>query len=749
MSIPPTPRTLNPSLAKDLETICLKCLEREPFKRYSTTLELAEELDRFTTGEPIRARPITGLERAWRWCRRRPVVAGLIAGLFLSLSAGLLGVTFFWRQAERSANVARQSLYRSQMNLASVHLNNGDISGVREMLNRVATDPDVSRLRGFAWNYFDRQIAPVTPVANQGEPVTDVAISRDGDICASIGREPQIRVWDTRTGELVRSLVVDDELVFQSIDFSPTTMHLASGSVDGFVRIWNPLQDGRVMQQMQHGPRVVLVRFSPDGKRVLAAGISGAIRIWNVVDGTLLAELPTGKRGVTKEVRFSDDGKKVTVATEDGHLRVWDLERFKTDLQPELEFDSARKLEVIALSADGNLVAAGNYQGVLTLQTPGNSETFTHESFWGQIGDIEFLPGTPLLVVASIDGKLHFFDTDRQQVIRSLDTHALSAGLLARSANGKSLVVGSGDGSVTLVKLEGLTTPTILWRDEPVRDLEFLSGGTRLVATYDSDVPQIWNLETGESKPFAMGAAVTVKSVSAQPNGKLLAGGGREPNVVLWDVDSLAVVRELPIPPTGARSVQFSPLGRRLAVATRRGPVHIYLATNWDKPPVEVASSGKVNALTFSIDEQLLAIASENGNVELFDADSGALRESSIKVKSEPTALQFCDAGRVLAIGTTIGEIHLWETSSRRMWIVIKGHTARINVLAMLPNSQTLISAGRDKDLKLWDVPTGELIAPLAGHHRQIFSLAVTPDGQTIASGSLEGDIRIWNGGRK
>lgn len=746
---PPTPRTLNPSLAKDLETICLKCLEREPAKRYLTALELAEELDRFIAGEPIRARPITGLERAWRWCRRRPVVAGLIASLFLSLSAGLLGVTFFWRRAEHNANVVRQSLYRSQMNLASVHLVNGDISGVREMLNRVASAPQMPGQRDFVWNYFDRQIAPVTPVANQGEPVNDVAISRDGDVCASIGRDPQIRVWDARTGELVRSLVVDDKMVFQSIVFSPTTKQLASGSLDGFVRIWNPLQDGRVMQQMQHGPRVSLVRFSPNGKQVLTAGVSGAIRIWNVADGKLIAELPTGKRGATKEVRFSDDGKKITVATEDGHIRVWNLERITTDPQPDLEFDSARQLEVIALSADGKLVAAGNFQGTLTLQTPGNSATFTHESFWGMIGDIEFLSGTPLLVAASQDGKLHLFDTERRREVRSLDTHALSAGMLARSANGKSLVIGSGDGSVTLVKLEGLTKPSMLWRDKPVRDLEFLSGGTRLVAAYDSGEPHVWNLESGDSKPLALEPTRTIRSVSVQPNGKLLAGAGSEPSVVMWDSDSFAVVRELPIPPTGARIVQFSPLGRRLAVATRRGPVQIFPAANWDKSPVEIEPSGKVNALTFSADEQLLAVASENGSVEFFDTDAGGFSATSIKVKSEPTALQFCDDCHVLAIGTAVGEIHLWDTSSRQMRLVIKGHTARINTLATLPNSQTLVSGGRDKDLKLWDIPTGELIAPLAGHYRQIFTLAVSPDGQTIASGSLEGDIRIWKGGRK
>ena len=107
---PVPPRRLNPKIPRDLETIALKCLEKSPSRRYASAEALADDLSRFLEGRPIKARPVSPIEHAWRRCRRQPVIAALAATLFLTVIGSFLGLLALLRRSEANYQVASRSL---------------------------------------------------------------------------------------------------------------------------------------------------------------------------------------------------------------------------------------------------------------------------------------------------------------------------------------------------------------------------------------------------------------------------------------------------------------------------------------------------------------------------------------------------------------------------------------------------------------------------------------------------------------
>ncbi len=367
---PVTPRTLDSKIPLDLETICLKCLEKTQPKRYASAEDLVEDLSRYLDGRPITARPVSQTEQAWRWCRRHPAVASamlaVVALLMVSIGAG------FWINAERTkaitlrgladqktaeviteksradmekdiakqeAEKARQAestaVASQQQTEATLARSNFVLANARWQQNRAGDAQGILQQiprqhRNIEWYLSQREFSG-SDITLYGHThvVLSVAFSPEGTRLASGSYDGTIKLWDAVTGSELNTLRGHIDGV-TSVTFSPNGDYLASASYDQTAKLWDPAT-GRELNTMKGHTNVVnSVAFSPDGSRIASGSFDNTIKIWETTTGSNLTTLKADSEEFEEfemitGVTFSPDGARLASGSIFGFIRIWDV----------------------------------------------------------------------------------------------------------------------------------------------------------------------------------------------------------------------------------------------------------------------------------------------------------------------------------------------------------------------------------------------------------------------------------------
>ncbi|MGD9723819.1 MAG: WD40 repeat domain-containing serine/threonine protein kinase [Pirellulales bacterium] len=680
-------RRLQPKVPRELDTICSKCLEKDPQRRYASARELALDLRRFVDGLPIQARPRSLARRARLWTTAHPVQAAALAGglaVLIGLPAGLTWHTLRLERAFRVAEEQRvkaqqfesqaraserkavvnaenveQLVYASDMRLANLLLKEGDFHAVGALVDRhdPALVAGIDR-RGFEWSYYRPfgEMSQSTWPAHAGA-LNLLTFSADGSILLTASNGDRLaKSWDVATRTLRAQIPLrnssdlgDDRAGALTPDGA-----LAATVVDrDTVAVWNTAT-GEIEGRIKHADRVRCVVFSPDGQRLLTGG-DDASRIWRRGNW----DQPDRELVPVRAARFSPDGRTLAI--------VW-APAFASHIHF-LDATTGEKLREI--------------------------------SFWRPVLDFAYSPNGRIL------------------------------GAVCDGPDGTVIGIYNPETGAWLTNAH--------WRGVRLKGVSFSFDGRMLATVTPEGGLRFWRTTDSQASGGLRSAGGKISEFSFSPDHSWLAtsAGG---SVSLWSQSLIGGSRPLQVAAPCAAPVVFSPREKQVAVAGTDGSLLLIDAAKLEVTSCLQGHLDQIVDIAYSSDGRWLASVDGRG-LRVWSQADGTLAWQSAAAGA--MCVSWSPDGATIATGGSDHLVQLWDLASRQVRTTLTGHQETVMGARFTADGRGLFSYGKDGAVHAWDIASGKATGTPYIAAGPLSGLAVLNEAPVVAIQSWRGDATL------
>lgn len=753
-------------LRGDIEVIIAKALEKDREQRYAGAAELAADIRRHLSDQPIVARPPSALYRMGKFVRRRKALAGGAAiAAITTLIAGT--ITLVQIRAAGSAEAARSHArtiadreewlrYASAIRGAAAAVDNCDPSLAKQFLQSA----DVGH---GTWEYrFVRsRFAAYGELIEADSPIVTAAFSMDGSMLFTAERDGRINRWDARTSEW-RGAIPLTETITGPADFSTAARRLvaAVGPAGADVVVWDGSDGAEIarlsgeevaaaLRRAESAP-LTAIAASPDGL-VAAIGAGGGV-LWQLGDGERCGWM---EGAIVQALAFTADagrvvcGYKVPTVNNTAYVRALDACTASfVDGRPNFPY----RVPAIAPLGAGERVLVGtgkNGAKITALKSAkkgsayGGDRGITAVAIDPRGDSLDDVDGVDLpIAVASLDEQICFYQRRSQKLLRAVATPGGRVSHLEYASNGARLAAVSGR-LARIYRVDPIDAQGVLCAlDTPVGGLA-VGGGAVVVCVDSNGAVQVIDQH---ADPFRK-SVFSISGASCHaiaPDASMVASGHDGGIVRVWSTDSDRPVNEIALDtPATVAALAVSRTGDFVAaraasdlVAWDRSRARVLWRAHVDGPPP--------GALTISADGALLA-ATTAGGAGIWRVEDGACIGFVEAPATVLEVLAFSPDGERIAAGSRSGALFVWSVRSGASIAVVKEHEGAIRALAFSPGGARLVSGGADSTIVLWDCARWDAILELREHGGAVSALSFSADGSRLVSGSADRTIRYWD----